>query len=455
MSHTMGNRYAAHSQIQPLSGGALYYGEDKALPREVLLYHTERPGGSADDDYARAIRRASTLNHNGFQHILDSSFDEASVLVVLQHRPGKPLIQELRTRIWTYPKIIHLATGVGLAMLDALEGQVGGYPASADNLWLGEDGRLSFLNYWEEGPAHTQGAMGLCSLMLQLFSGAEQMPRPCESLDPVLGKVGLFQATPEQKETFAELVRRVCSGRMSLPALVFELRGLQKQLEQSTKPQPVYGNAAVPAPAAASEQEHARPAQEEAAAPRQPRTPAAAPEAAAPAAKPDARASSGRRTEAPVPAPVEEPVDEEPAKPWFYKKSIVIGSAVIVVGFLVWVFWPSADPARRPLFEGANPAPSVQTSASPKPTASAKPTERPSAPPTQTPPPVADGTVPTLVGLPRADAESTAIAAGYRYNFLMEPNEQPEGTVFKQTPEPGASAEKGSNITFWVSKGPQ
>jgi hypothetical protein len=62
------------------------------------------------------------------------------------------------------------------------------------------------------------------------------------------------------------------------------------------------------------------------------------------------------------------------------------------------------------------------------------------------------GEVPSLIGLPLAEAEQTLLQLGYRYGYVIEPGNTPAGTVFQQSPLPGTKAEKGSRVTFQVSR---
>lgn len=67
--------------------------------------------------------------------------------------------------------------------------------------------------------------------------------------------------------------------------------------------------------------------------------------------------------------------------------------------------------------------------------------------------PIAEGQVPSLVGLTKEEAEQAALAAGLRYSFVLENSEeQPPGQVFKQEPEAGAAAKKGDRVKFYISR---
>lgn len=422
MNRSMGERYVSQSPIIPLSQGFLYYGEDLSLKRKVILFTTENKENDAGDEYVRNFRKAASFTHDGFLHILDTGFDGQSVMVVLQNRPGKPLGQELKQRVWTFPQVIGLISDLGVSMLDAMEKQITGYSVSADNLWLNRDGRLSVINSWEDGPPQTQGAVGLCSLLIQLFSGTAEIPGRFEALDAHLSRTGLLEATAEQKDALVHLVRRVSQGQESLSSLVFGLRALPV----GAPPAPVTERLAPPA----------APVHIPAAAPSDVREhkPKSAPPAAKAAALP------------------EDEEDDEEGKTPFYKKAIVGASAIIVAAFLVWMFWPTSKPDRQQTPGTIDSGKTTQESPTPKASTQPKPTQTPPSPsPTVN---VGDPiTIPNLVGLTQADAEKQALAFGLRYTYNLETNSQPQGTVFKQDLAAGTPGTKGGSITFWVSKG--
>jgi hypothetical protein len=393
MNQSMEQRYVAHSQKFPLSKGFLYTGEDLSLHRKVILYTNENNEGTWNDAYIHKIRKASCLTHDGFQHILDTAFEESSLLIVLKHRPGKPLIQELNHRIWTFPQVISLVVDLGLSMLDAMEEQITSFSVTAENLWLGEDGRLSVINYWEDGEPQTQGAIGLCSLMIQLFSGSAEIPGFFEALDLHLDRIDLLLATTEQKQALVKLVSRVCQGQASLSSLNFSLRSLQ--------------------------QEHAPNGKDSG-------TPSASTHEVRTADNlPDADAE-----------------DEE--KSTFPKKTIVGVSGLIITALLIWMLWPSSQPERqtsvpattRPLQSTPDKQPNPTTT---NPSNDAGKGE--------------EITMPNLIGMSQADAEKQALSFGLHYNYMLEDNPQSIGTVFKQNPDAGTKGTKGGNITFWVGKG--
>ena len=61
--------------------------------------------------------------------------------------------------------------------------------------------------------------------------------------------------------------------------------------------------------------------------------------------------------------------------------------------------------------------------------------------------------IPNVVGMTSADAQTKIAEAGFRYNVVETSNDQPKGTVVKQSPSSG-QGKKGDTITITVSTGP-
>jgi hypothetical protein len=412
MIRSMENRYVTRSQILALPTGALYNGEDLALKREVTLYIIDKIEGGLREEYLRKFKKASAFTHEGFQHILDTAIEEQSLFIVLQHRSGKPLIKQLRQQTWTFKRIITLISDLGVSILDGMEEQITGFSVGAENLWLGEDGRLSVINYWEEGESQTVGALGLCNLMIQLFSGLAQIPDPFKALDTYLFQIGHLQASSEQKEALIKLVSRIYQGQASLSTLVFGLQGL------SNADKPAQEETFIPSAALNASSE----------------------------AKPQKQQQSASHYSVLDNATEDE--DEEEAKVPLYKRKSLIVSGILLVCLLIYFMWPSHPPAKDPsLLDSAKPEQSATTGPAVE---SAQPT------------PASDNSgnsegqdiiMPDLIGMTQADAEKKALASGLHYSYQLEAHSEPKDTVFKQDPEAGTKVVKGDKVTFWVSKG--
>jgi len=219
------------TQILSLTNGLLYYGEDLILQRTVMLYNTAPIKGVPGEEYIRRLQKASSLIHDGFQHILDTSFEDHSIQIVLQRRLGKPLILELESQLWTFSSVISVVADLGVAMLEVMEERLATYSIGIENLWLNEEGKLSVINHWEEGNPQTRGASGLCTLLIQLFAGSDKSLGSVDAMDTYLNtflsRLNPHQASKEQKDLLIQLVRRVNQGNASLSSLIYGLQGMR------------------------------------------------------------------------------------------------------------------------------------------------------------------------------------------------------------------------------------
>jgi hypothetical protein len=245
MDKSIEKRYVPHSQIHSLNNGSINYGEDLFLHRKVMLYMAGFMEKQSMEAYTLKIRKTASFKNDGFLHILDTSFEERSVLIVLQYRPGKLLLGELNHPMWTFPYAIKLVADLGVSMLDAMEEQIIGYSIGVENLWLSEDERLSIINYWEEGETHTQGAIGLCRLLLQLLSGSTEIPGPFEAIHTYLERIHIPMATAEQKVALVTLIKRVCQGQASLSTLIFDLQSFFVAKKANEEAIPFYSTKAI------------------------------------------------------------------------------------------------------------------------------------------------------------------------------------------------------------------
>jgi hypothetical protein len=379
-----------------------------------MLYVIENLEKETFVEYIRKFKKASSFVHVGFQHILDTSIEENSICIVLEHKSGSPLIQQLKQQEWTFPRIITLISDLGVSMLDGMEEQITGFSVGVDNLWLSEDDRLSFINFWEDGELPFTGPLGLCSLIIQLSSGSTQIPDPFTALDNYLLQFDLLQASTEQKSALIKLVRRAYHGQVSLSSLVIGLQGLLHIKNQFEKIQAVPVTDPVPAAIPISRN--------------QTQQPAAIP----------------YNLEI-IPPETEDDEEEEINVP-FYKRKISVVLGLIVAAFLIWMIWPSLQTPKKPA--DSSPAPSTQSSIPPSATPVPTPTNDNSVIG-----PGQDTTVPNLIGMKESEAGKKAISAGLHYNFHREVNAKAEsGTVFKQVPPADTKAVQGDNVTFWVSK---
>ncbi|MBP1961614.1 PASTA domain-containing protein [Paenibacillus aceris] len=401
MHNKMGTRYIPGSRIISLPQGALHDGEDLFLTRKVLLYNIKLGPGQIGADYMRTLHHKAAFIHDGFQHILDTSVEEDSVTIILQAKPGSLFSRRVHMKQWTFHQVIAMIADLGVSLLDALEERITGFSVAAENLWLDDHGKLSVINYWDEGDTQAQGAVGLCRLMIQLLNGAQPVKSEFEVMHTQLERAVIPTASPEQKDALVKLVKLICQGQASLSSFVFGLRSFQPS---GLKEEPL--RAAIQRPV-----------------------------------------RSPRVHEVPE---VEDDTDSEDETEYStsnsrLRKTGIGAAAVLVVAIAGWILWPSSEKERPVVVtpaETSTPAPPTNspsaTPVSTKSTGNAKQLE--------------EIVVPNLVGQALADAEKQALAVGLHYNYVIEASNQPKGTVIRQDPLPGVKGMQGDNVTFWVSK---
>jgi hypothetical protein len=295
-----------------------------------------------------------------------------------------------------------------------MEEQITGFSVGVDNLWLSEDDRLSFINFWEDGIPQCSGPLGLCSLIIQLSSGSTQIPDPYKALDNYLLQFNLLQASDEQKSALIKLVRRAYHGQASLSSLVIGLQGLLHIKES------IEAIASVTAP-----------------------LPAVTPLSRATVPQ---QAPALNNLEILPPEDEEEELEEETIPFYKRKSSLILG--LFFAALVIWIIWPTSQHAKNPA--DSRPAPSTQSSISPTTIATGQPTPSDDKSVNE---PGQDTTVPNLVGMTLADAEVQAKKYGLHYKYWKEVTaETASGTVFKQDLTADAKAVKGDTIIFWVSK---
>ncbi|KRF11146.1 PASTA domain-containing protein [Paenibacillus sp. Soil787] len=408
MHNKMGTRYVPDTQIVALPHGTLRYGDDLFLTRKVLLYQIELQPGQIGEDCIRTLHHKAAFIHDGFQHILDTSVEEDSVTIILQAKPGSLFSNHVNKKNMSFYTIVAMIADLGVSLLDAMEERITGFSVGAENLWLDDHGKLSVINYWDKCDPQAQGAIGLCRLMIQLFTGAETITGAFEVMHTHLERTPIPSATYEQKLALIKLIKLVCQGHASLSSLIFGLRSLpssgQKQDAGPSHKQIHYQNPSKIQNHAMDEVDDKDEVDE-----------------VAPAAEKRSQSLSA-----------------------LSKAGIGAIAILVVVLVTVWALWPSSKtksvvvvpiPTATPVAPTNTPAPSTT-----KPLGDSN---------NQT----EEVAIPNLVGLSQADAEAQALAAGLHYNFLIEANDKPKGTVIKQDPKSGTKGLQGDNVTFWVSKG--
>ncbi|NEW05018.1 PASTA domain-containing protein [Paenibacillus sp. SYP-B3998] len=392
MNEQVSSRYVPSSQIVTLHNGAIYRGKDIVLNRQVLLYKTRLQEGQNSDTFVRTYSLQAGFQHEGFHHILDTVSEDGYDVIILQSKPGILWKDALQTKHLTFDNVINIVSDLGVSILDALETQVTGFSLEATNLWLGENGRLSVINYWDNGESQAQGAIGLCRVCMQFITQTIEIPGPFETLHAHLERQPMPTATAEQKQGLIKLVKQVGQGQASLPTFIF---GLRKLL--STNGLVDEGEAL------------------------------------------------------PSIAPI--PIREARKFNSFPRANITVLALVLIAVFITWALWPSSS-SKSNRHVSVTPSQTAKPLADPS--VSKQPPAQITATPTDSETkaePKKEAVIPNLVGLSQVDAENHALAAGLHYNFLLETNSQAKGTVTKQEPAAGTKGMQGDNVTFWISKG--
>lgn len=398
MPDRIGTRYVPSTQIVSFPHGTLHFGDDVSLSRKVLLYRKALLHNQLGVDYISSLQDKAAFIHDGFHHMLDTSIAEDAVTIILQAKPGSLFSEHLSKQKWSYTTVVKMVGDLGVSLLDAMEERITGFSVRPNNLWLSDHQKLCVINYWEEDEAQEQGAIGLCRLMIQMLTGGETVSDRFEVMHTALERASVPSATLEQKLALIRLIKFICHGQSSISSLVFGLRSL---------PPSVTSNKSVKE-AAPTEVETSVPSRQYAEQDIQPQTHSTRP-----------------------------------------AKMIAWGSVTALLAGIITVWWLWPQPKVIETVVVLTPSPSTVSEATVSPTSTAK------AILTSTTTETEKTVVPNLVGQTQEAAEELALAAKLHYNFAIESNSKPKGTVTKQEPKAGTDAMQGDNVTFWVSKGDQ
>lgn len=426
MEQSYGGRYAARGLVQTMPAGHLYEAEDLSLSRRVLVYVPADKFAAAET--RTEMLRAARFTHDDFMHVLDVGMSLGNPYAVFKWCEGSPLVQQLPKHRMSADALLASVFQLGQAMQEAAEDGTFGYSVLADNLWLGHAGRLLPIRYWEAAADRAKGAAGLCSLFIQLSTKEEKLPETFDMAEQRL-RLALHELPAARLEAVVSLVARTFRVKLPLTAFLSELRLC-------------LSNSSLSSPAAAAGS----------------RLPQAA---AVPAAEPALDDEHPDTAEADI-LDDEEDIPSGRGRVW-RRLALIAGAAclfvIVFIGVLTFVFHLGG---RNGDLSETKPQ---QKDAAVKTPPAASPSSSSPAPPEPADPAAvkksadsggaASGptTIPKLLGLPRADAEKAALAAGLHYTFYLESNDAPQGTVFKQDPQSGAAAVRGDSVTFWVSKG--
>ncbi|PYI55497.1 PASTA domain-containing protein [Paenibacillus flagellatus] len=468
------DRYALDALLSPLNGGRLYAGQDLALRRPVLVYEIPIRGTGSTDETVRAIGHASPSSGKPpFLHLLDVEVGADSIRVAIDFKKGQPFRQFVRMQPLPVQEAAAIVAEFGEALLDAAEDRALDVSLDPDNVWVTDDRKLHLIDGWSRSERGERLSKSVAGLLFLLVTGDERVPADSERIAHAL-RQSMRDASPALKSMAVSAVVNAWREQLSLSSL---LQHLGRLSEAST----VRGR----------ETTAARPAIEDVRPANAPRKAESAETARAFVRRIDDEPAEDAGTSERVrPEPAEDGVTDqsEPAKRrspllrvgkriWQGLAFAVIGLTVFAVAFVLLVETMSRGDKEAAVPAGAAVEEKPQTGGAQKPEQPAKPgpsnaSEKPA---DAAKPPAAGGegssngngnggtvaategdtvTVPSLVGLSKADAEKQALAAGLRYSYFLEANAQAAaGTVFKQDPAPDGKVAKGSRVTFYVSKG--
>ncbi|WP_281887439.1 PASTA domain-containing protein [Paenibacillus sp. YYML68] len=231
MDRILRSRYVVHKPILPLRSGMLYEGTDLSLQRELVLFIHELPGEFEQQSFLRALQAVAHFNDNHFLQLLDVGVEDTSSYAVLKAPSGEPLSLQLSQLSLSVGDAVRCVTELSSGILDALERGIAGYSLIADNVWVNDEGRLLYINYWQKGSEGDVGAAGLASLMYQLTTGSEALPVSAEARELKLLACMKRGAVAEvYVQQIVSLLVRGWNGQETLVSFIVQLQRLKESL---------------------------------------------------------------------------------------------------------------------------------------------------------------------------------------------------------------------------------
>jgi eukaryotic-like serine/threonine-protein kinase len=463
MELRIGDRYQLTYAIQSLADGVLYAGKELFLQRDVIIFISNNKEEQGTEDLQRGLGQASHFNNKNFFHMLNAGIIDGHVYVVFTSYAGKPLIQSIQYHTQTSREILSMIYDLGTSMHNAAEENLFSYKVSAENIWLTNDNHLKVINYWTPVHADQTNSSGLCLLMYQLCAKTSEVPKTYEAIEYEILR-SMKDLSPKQLEKLTALIRRVFRGDNSLVTFVLSLHEILEIRESVINKAVNMVSNEPPVKAERITKQEQQPIPKQATNYR--------------AYRDQYLNNHDHHNEVEDEDGYIDDDDsyEEPKRSWTNKIKWIAGIIVallIFVGTVVLVFMllTSSNPEEK---QEPNRVPQVEATIKPEstsePTATLEPAE--TIVPTSSPKPDSNQavqpsdngentnnggeqeaiSVPNLIGLTLKEAEKEIGAAGLRYNYEKKNSDAPEGTVFKQEPEAGASIAKGDRITITVSR---
>ncbi|SDC54292.1 serine/threonine protein kinase [Paenibacillus sp. UNCCL117] len=460
MEKTLRARYVLHKPVLPARNGMLFAGEDLSLRRDIAVFVSEQPSRIEQQAYMRLLQAVAHYNDSRFLHLLDVGVEELSIYAVLKAYPGEPLSSQLKEGRRTPLEAAAAVSELGQGVSEAAGRDISGFSVLADNVWVGDDGGLKIVNYWEKAERQRQGAYGLAGLFYQLVTGGEAIPADGKERLRALRAAIEPHAREEWTERLIALLSRVWEGGETLRGMVDQLAVLAGSPPVEEPPNPLLARAQEEAELSASRALSSLREELGADTARHAGWSRPGPDRAMEASVEDSEAAEPEESEE------QRPIGRRIVRKTFFGitlAGVALASAVgVFFLFLELGAHLGKKPASAVTEEAVKPQPAGSQQATGTPLVSSKVTDRqpeapvlPAKPPEEERKEETDAVVeaPELVGLNKQEAEKRALDSGLKYEYFLEKNPNSANTVFRQSPAPGTVLAKGESVSFWISKG--
>ncbi|TMV52205.1 PASTA domain-containing protein [Paenibacillus mesophilus] len=410
------NRYELKQLLGPLLDGQLYEGKDLSLARSVFVYTVDLQGEATAKQYIGKLGSAAQqgATDSPFLHVLDIEAGSGNINVIISYKPGCSFRQFVRNNPPSFKEAVAMIANLGQALLDAAEERHLHFLLDPSNIWITEDGTINVINTWDRPSSHSRLSKGLSRLFVQLMARSEEVPEDAESLSSSLYRALVLPVS--KKEEVVAAVTDAWKEKLSLASFVQYMSMLLQSPSSAAFRDERLETSGTGAKTLTYQELHIAYQEEE-------------------------------QTSRPV---FRNRWLKVGKKVWIALSLSALGLAVFAGGFVLLVETMNgggkSKPA-EPVVVEHRAQPTV-----PQKTAVEVPKEKPPVVAPSGNQPIVG--VPTLTGLSKEAAEKMALDTGLRYEFFLETDKQAAGTVFKQEPRPNEQVEKGSKVTFWISKGP-
>jgi hypothetical protein len=433
---TISNRYVIEDCIIELNGGLLHTGQDLSLNRIVFIYKIPNQGKSFREKYPVNLGNSvEKSTHSQFTQVLDGVFDEDYIYVILKYQEGRSMAHVIRQNDFVFADAAAIVADLSETLQVVAEERAIDFSLAPNNLWLGEDQKISIINSWEKVGSGHPAARDLSELLFAVLTRRETIPAEPELFAAELHRV-LQELPAEQQEQIITGMANSRKKRLSLALFSQCVNDLLHDAHPAQHQPAMIVRQAVEQPPARVQQAEQSPAR--------------------PMVGRQWERTAGRNF---VPAP-------RPAKKLIKSAFAAVSLGLLSLAVFLGVFATlitlrghktdveSSTVAMKSDSQTEARANSQSNSVQVNPKTEVKQITSQEATAAVLPQADTNGiAVPSLTGLTKEAAEKQAVSSGLHYTFYFEPSNDSSGTVFKQEPAPNAPAEKGSHVTFWVSKG--